>query len=54
MKCTTSLLQLRSSEVRVEFDLSASANLMAPSEPMQLPVFSENEKKQQLYTSETE
>jgi hypothetical protein len=41
------MLQLRQREVRDEFDLSASANLMAPSLPILLPVLSENQMKQQ-------
>jgi hypothetical protein len=41
-------LLLRSSEVRVEFDLSASDNLAAPAVPISLPVLSENEMKQQV------
>jgi hypothetical protein len=41
-----------SSEVRDEFDLSASHNLAAPSTPMLLPVLSENEMKLQSVTAE--
>jgi hypothetical protein len=37
---------MRSSEVRVEFDLSALNNLIPPSAPILLPVKSENEMKQ--------
>jgi hypothetical protein len=47
------LLQLRSSEVRDVFDLSASDNSITPSVPTLLPVLSENEMKQQkIVTSE--
>jgi hypothetical protein len=37
-----------SSEVRVEFDLSASDSLITPSLPILLSVSSENEMKQQV------
>jgi hypothetical protein len=47
MKATT-LLQVRKSEARDVFDLSASANWIAPSLPILLPVLSENETKQQV------
>jgi hypothetical protein len=40
-----SLLQLRSSSVRDEFDSSASNNFMVPSVPIQQSVLSENEMK---------
>jgi hypothetical protein len=40
------MLQLRSSKVRDEFNLSASDNLMAPSSHMLLAVLSENEMNQ--------
>jgi hypothetical protein len=48
------LLLQRSSDRRVEFDLSASDNLVAPL-PIQLPVLNEeNEMKQQDVTAEIE
>jgi hypothetical protein len=42
------MLLLRLSEVRIEFDMSTSDNTITASPPTPLPVFSENEKKQQL------
>jgi hypothetical protein len=39
----------RESEVREEFERSASDNTVAPSLPISLPVSSENELKQQVY-----
>jgi hypothetical protein len=48
MKGSNNLLQLRSSAVRDEFDLSTSDNLIAPSTPTLLPVLSQNETKQQM------
>jgi hypothetical protein len=48
----TSLLPWRLSEVREEFDLSASDNLIAPSESILLSVFSENQMKEKNVTAE--
>jgi hypothetical protein len=44
------VLQLRSSEVRDVFDLSASDNLITPSSPILCAVVSENEMKLKQYT----
>jgi hypothetical protein len=52
MKRTTGLVLLILSEVREEFNLSASDNWITPSLPIKLPVLSENETeaiKQLLY-----
>jgi hypothetical protein len=40
--------------VTVEFDLSASASLTAPTVSILLPVLSENEMKQRIITAEIE
>jgi hypothetical protein len=40
------MLPMRISALRVEFDLSASDNLIAPSLPILLPARNENEMKQ--------
>jgi hypothetical protein len=48
------LLPLRSSEERDVFDMSALANLMAPSSPILLPVLSEDEQNNQFVTGEIE
>jgi hypothetical protein len=48
------MLQLRSSEVRDAFDLSASNNLIAPSLPTLLTALSENETSNKSVTAEVE
>jgi hypothetical protein len=48
------MLLLSGSDMRDEFDLSASDNLMAPAVQMSVSILSENEMKQQDNTVEIE